>query len=177
MDYVSPLTQRRGLFYLLMIVSKQRKGGVAKSQKDKHLFSSIHPQLLLIPELFYLHSSFFFRFIWYLCIYLLTLQRDLVSVILAPPSKSAICGNYSKETWKPLDSAPLGFFRALAEEHTKRWAMSRYRKAGGRCKLWQLSNHRKMERFLSSVCLRERRMVKFAILLLQSLCGLMRSDN
>ena len=71
---LAPSLQRRGLFCLLMTVSKQRKGGVAKSQKDKHLFSSIHPLLLPIPEIFYLHSSFFFKFIWYLFIYLLTLR-------------------------------------------------------------------------------------------------------
>jgi hypothetical protein len=70
---LAPSLQRRGLFCLLMTVSKPRKGGVAKSQKDKHLLSFIHPLLLLIPEIFYLHSSFFFKFIWYLCIYLLTL--------------------------------------------------------------------------------------------------------
>ena len=70
---LAPSLQRRGLFCLLMTVSKPRKGGVAKSQKDKHLFSFIHPQLLPIPEIFYLISSFFFKFIWYLCIYLLTL--------------------------------------------------------------------------------------------------------
>ena len=73
-DYVSPLTATEGAFCLLMTVSKQRKGGVAKSQKDKHLFSSIHPLLLPIPEIFYLISSFFFKFIWYLFIYLLTLR-------------------------------------------------------------------------------------------------------
>lgn len=70
---LAPSLQRRGLFCLLMTVSKPRKGGVAKSQKDKHLFSFIHPLLLPIPEIFYLHSSFFFKFIWYLFIYLLTL--------------------------------------------------------------------------------------------------------
>ena len=73
-DYVSPLRNGGGFFCLLMTVSKQRKGGVAKSQKDKHLFFSIHPLLLPIPEIFYLISSFFFKFIWYLCIYLLTLR-------------------------------------------------------------------------------------------------------
>lgn len=71
---LAPSLQRRGLFCLLMTVSKPRKGGVAKSQKDKHLLSFIHPLLLPIPEIFYLHSSFFFKFIWYLFIYLLTLR-------------------------------------------------------------------------------------------------------